>query len=62
MKLKIEIDIKDNEGPLNERCRSVVFSDEWMKLSSEEKVYFYGLVKLDIDYAIELENEEERTG
>lgn len=55
MILKIEIDIRDNQGPLNERCESVVFSDEWMKLTSEEKVYFYGLVKLDIDYAIELE-------
>ncbi len=49
MKLKIEIDIKDNEGPLNERCRSVVFSDEWMKLSSEEKVYLYGLVTCNLE-------------
>ncbi len=62
MKLTIKIDIGDNEGPLNHRCNSVVFSDEWMKLSSEEKVYFYGLVKIDIDYAIELEKEEERAG
>ena len=62
MKLNIEIVIRDNEGPLNERCKAVNFSDEWMKLTSEEKVYFYGLVKIDIDYAIELEKEEERGG
>lgn len=57
MILKIEIDIRDNEGPLNERCRAVNFSDEWMELTSEEKVYFYGLLNIDLDFAIGLEKE-----
>jgi len=58
MKLKIEVTIRDNYKKLNEACKSVNFIGDWKCLTSEEKVYFYGLIKADIDYAIELEEQE----
>lgn len=62
MKLNIEIVLRDNEGPLNERCKEVTFSDEWATMTLEERLYFYDLVKADLDFAAELDNEEKRTG
>lgn len=57
MKLNIETTLRENFKELKHACKLVDFSGDWCKLTSEQKVYFYELIKADIDYAIGLEKQ-----
>jgi len=58
MKLKIEINF-DNEGPINERCKSVNFCPNWAKITPDEAIYFIGLLKADLEFADGIFHEKE---
>ena len=61
MILKIETTIRDKFKKLSDACKLVDFCGDWAKLSSKQRIYFYGLIRADIDYAIELEKQEGKT-
>ena len=55
MKLNIKTTIRDNFKKLKNACQLVDFSGDWDKLTSKQRVYFYKLIRADINYAIKLE-------
>ena len=58
MKLNIITTLRKNFKKLNHACKLVNFSGDWAKLTSKQRIYFYKLIKADINYAIKLEKQK----
>ena len=57
MKLNIKTTIRDNFDELKHACKKVDFCGDWKFLTPDQRIYFYKLIRADINFAIKQEKE-----